>query len=302
MREGDPAFIGMATIVGFAPRQQCLPMGWHARLQLHYRRDGERCVATERHEGPLRVLRSLYPQGPGICHHVLVHPPGGIVGGDLLSLEATLQPGSHALITTPGATRFYRSAGEKAHQQSHARIAAGARLEWLPLETIAYSGCEAGNQMRFELAPGAEMIGWDVLALGLPTSGRAFERGSFQQHLEVPGCWLERGLVRADDRRLLDSPPGFAGKRVLATLWFACGEAIADARAESLLAAARATIDADAVLSATAGATQVDPRVVVLRALAGRVEPAMQLLTRVWQAWRDVAWQLPAPPPRVWRT
>ncbi|MEO7850759.1 MAG: urease accessory protein UreD, partial [Rubrivivax sp.] len=150
-------------------------MGWHARLQLHYRRDGERCVARARHEGPLRILRSLYPEGPCICHHVLVHPPGGIVGGDVLTLQATLEADTHALITTPGATRFYRSDGETAEQHVQAHVEAGARLEWLPLETIAYSGCQAANRMRFELAPGAEMIGWDVLALGLPASGQGFD-------------------------------------------------------------------------------------------------------------------------------
>lgn len=276
-------------------------MGWHARLQLDYHRDGERTVALDRHEGPLRVLQRLYPEGPGICHHVLVHPPGGIVGGDRLELALQFGAGSHALLTTPGATRFYRSDGATALQMLTARLAAGARLEWLPLETIAYDGCIAENHMRFELEAGAAMIGWDVLALGLPAAGAAFERGRFTQAIELPGCWLERGRIDATDRRLLDSPLGWAGRRVLATAWFAAGDALGDAARDRLLDAARATLDGDA-LAGAAGATSPDARLVVLRVLAERVEPAMQLLARVRGAWRREAWGLEPHPPRIWRT
>ena len=196
---------------------------WHGQLSLHYTRDGERTIAHDRHEGPLRVLQRLYPEGPGICHHVLVHPPGGIVGGDELEIDERLDAGTHALITTPGATRFYRSSGAAAAQRAVLRVAGGARLEWLPLETIAYSGCLAENRVQLDLANGAEAIGWDLLALGLPAAGEPFEAGHFTQHLEIPGRWLERGRVAASDTRLLESPLGLAGRRVMATAWFASG-------------------------------------------------------------------------------
>jgi len=276
-------------------------MSWHGRLELAYRRDAERTLVLDRHDGPLRVLKSLYPESPRVCHSVLVHPPGGIVGGDVLAIDGTLAEGAHALITTPGATRFYRSLGEPALQDVHVRVASDARLEWLPLETLAYSGCIAETRMRFELAPGAEMIGWDVLALGLPASDQGFERGSYTQSIELPGCWLERGRIAADDARLLDSPLGWDGQRVLATLWFAAGSALRSERREALLDAARACV-IDHPLRERCGATGANDRVVVLRALAPRVEPAMQLLAAVWARWRATAWQLPACTPRVWRT
>jgi urease accessory protein len=277
-------------------------MPWHAKLQLHYTHDGRTTTAHDRHEGPLRVLQRLYPEGPAICHHVLVHPPGGIVGGDVLALEARLDSHCHALITTPGATRFYRSACDTSVQQVQATLADGARLEWLPMETIAYSACQAHNQLRFNLAPGAEMMGWDLLALGLPAAGQSFERGRFVQQLELPGAWLERGCIDAADARLIDSPMGWAGKRVLATLWFAAGSALQPARREALLDGARAAVAAHDSLSAQAGVTAPHERVVVLRALADRVEPAMQLLKQVWAAWRGTAWGLDATAPRLWRT
>ena len=276
-------------------------MGWPGRLELNYRRDGDRTLAHDRHSGPLRVLQSLYPEGQGICHHVLVHPPGGIVGGDVLHVEANLQAGAHALITTPGATRFYRSAGEAARQSVTARIDDGARLEWLPLETICHSAALAENQLRFEIQPGGEMMGWDVVALGLPASGEAFETGHYAQRIEMPGVWLERATIRGDDHRLLDSPLGFAGHRVLATMWFATGTPMPSDRRERLLDAAR-ELASSHTLARTAGCSSPHAEVVVLRLLAPRVEPAMQLLSAVWARWRDVAWGLGAVAPRVWRT
>lgn len=274
---------------------------WRGHLALHYTREGDRTTALDRHEGPLRVLQRLYPEGPSICHHVLVHPPGGIVGGDQLDIEATLAEGTHALITTPGATRFYRSRAAPAAQRAVLRVAAGARLEWLPLETIAYSGCLAENALRLELAEGAESIGCDVVALGLPAAQEAFDAGHFTQHLEIPGRWLERGRIAASDTRLLESPLGLAGHKVMATLWFASGSALAAPLREALLEAARQAA-ALTPLAARCGVTSPHDGVVVLRALAARVEPAMALLHSVRARWRDLAWGLAANPPRVWQT
>jgi len=275
-------------------------MAWRGSLAIDYRlRDG-RTIAHDRHDGPLRVLRTLHPEG-GVCHSVLVHPPGGVVGGDELAIELTLGEGAHALVTTPGATRFYRSAEATATQTLRVVAGAASRLEWLPLETIAYSGCLATNALRFELAPGAEMIGWDVTALGLPESERPFDAGRFTQSIELPGRWLERGSIAAGDDRLLDSPLGWAGRRVLATMWFASGDSLDPARSDALLDAARSAA-ATHPLAATAGATSPQPGVIVVRALAERVEPAMELLQRIWRAWRPLAWGLAATAPRVWST
>lgn len=276
-------------------------MSWHARLSLHYTRDAERTVAHDRHEGPLRVLRRLYPEGPAICHHVLLHPPGGVAAGDVLEVQARLEAGTHALITTPGATRFYRSEGALAEQHSSLHLAAGARLEWLPMEAIAHPGCQAVNGLRATLEPGAEMIGWDVLALGLPASGQPFDNGVFSQHLELPGVWLERARIAADDHLLRQSPLGWAGHPVLATAWLAAGRAWPAAQRQALLEAARGAMAGHA-LAATAGVSAVQSSVLVLRVLAPGVEPAMHLLARVRAAWRQAAWGLAAEPPRIWRT
>jgi urease accessory protein len=276
-------------------------MPWHARLHLAYQQEAARTVARFRHDGPLRILQSLYPEGDTVCHNVLVHPPGGLVGGDTLDIDIEAADGSHGLITTPGASRFYRSEGELALQRTRIRLAAGARLEWLPLEAICYSGCQAENRLSIEVAPGAELIGWDVTALGLPNANQPFERGTYLQHIEVPGVWLERGRIDAADHRLLQSPIGLGGHRCMASLFFVAGSPVARARRDALLARARTLLEASPLFD-SAGATSPHPEVVVLRVLAPVVEPAMQLLRQVWQAWRSELWQLPAATPRIWAT
>jgi urease accessory protein len=276
-------------------------MPWHARLHLAYTQEAARTVARFRHDGPLRILQSLYPEGDTVCHNVLVHPPGGLVGGDTLDIDIEAADGSHGLITTPGASRFYRSEGELALQRTRIRLAAGARLEWLPLEAICYSGCRAENRLSIDVAPGAELIGWDVTALGLPNAGQPFEQGTYLQHIEVPGVWLERGRIDAADRRLLQSPLGLGGHRCMASLFFVAGSPLTRARRDALLAHARDLLEASP-LHDSAGATSPHAEVVVLRVLAPVVEPAMQLLRQVWQAWRGELWQLPSATPRIWAT
>ena len=275
-------------------------MSWHARLQLDYTVENARTVARYEHNGPLRILQSLYPEGDGICHNVLVHPPGGLVGGDTLDIASTVGPGAHGLVTTPGATRFYRSTGPLALQRSHLTLAEGARLEWLPLEALCYSACNAENHLTLNLAPGAECMGWDVTALGLPHADQPFVQGRFVQHLTVPGLWLERGVIDAADERLLQSPLGLAGQRCMASMFFAAGTALERNRRDAALDAARAVMDAHPTLTATAGATSPNAQMVVVRVLAPQVEPAMKLLKAVRMAWRKEMWTLQGEAPRIW--
>jgi urease accessory protein len=274
-------------------------MGWQARLQLALSHEGGRSVARFEHEGPLRVLQTLYPEGDAIAHNVLVHPPSGLVGGDRLDIAVRVGTGAHGLVTTPGASRFYRSEGPVAAQHVQLRLREGTRFEWLPLETICYSGCQAENRLDLDIAPGAEAFAWDVCALGLPAAGQPFAAGRLLQHFTLGGHWVERGVIAADDQRLLDSPLGLAGHRCLGMLVFAAGEALSRQRRDLLLDSARAVIDAHP-LAATAAATSPAAQVVVVRVLAPLVEPAMALLRSVRDAWRMQAWALPATQPRTW--
>lgn len=297
-------------------------MAWQGTLNIQYQRRGDHTVAHDRHDGPLRVLRALYPEGPGVCHHVLVHPPGGLVGGDDLSIQLDVGGGAHALVTTPGATRFYRSAGDEARQLTLVSASTGARLEWLPLETIIHDHARGLNHIRFTLDAGAQMMGWDMLALGLPASDEVFAHGRFKQQIDWPGTWLERGVLDRDDprhssatQRLLHSPLGWHGRSVLATMWLASGSPWSTEELNQLTDSTRATclsIEQQMLTgsalggypssAALCGVSSPNDRLIVLRLLAHRTEMAWPTLRAVRETWRKIAWNMDGNPPRIWST
>ncbi len=276
--------------------------GWHARLHLPFHRRGEATVGMPAHEGPLRVLKSMYPEGAATCHQVILHPPGGIVGGDVLQVDIDVGAGAHAVLTTPGATRFYRSTGSEASQTVHATLHAGSRLEWVPLETIVHQGARATNHAVFRLAPGASMIGWDVTCLGLPAAGEAFGVGYLRQRLELEGRWLEQARIDAADERLRRSPLGLAGRPVIGTAWIAWDETsmTGDRLLEAACEVLGAGIEHHGPMAT--GVTQLQPGLVVARALAERVEPVGAAFRALRKAWRGTLWGLTGCAPRVWCT
>jgi urease accessory protein len=279
-------------------------MTWNATLDLDFALQAGRTTVAARHMGPLRLLQPLYPEGDAVCHTILVHPPGGLVGGDTLSVQVRVQPQAHALVATPGATRYYRSAGPWAEQRTHICLEAGACLEWLPCETLAYPQCKARNHWQLELAPTAQCLALDVTALGLPLAQRPFDQGCVWQHLEIPGVWLERGCLDAADLALMNGPVGLNGHRALCTLLWAQGSDWSRAQAQRAREQAWALIDALAPAGGAlvAGVTSPNPRVVVVRALGPVVEPVMGLLRQIWAQWRAQAFGLAPTPARIWTT
>jgi urease accessory protein len=273
---------------------------WPAKLVLSAARDGAGATRVHaRHDGPLRLLKTLYPESPRIAHAVLVHPPGGLVGGDRLDIQLDVQAGAHLLVTTPAATRFYRSNAGEAAQVVHAQVGEGARLEWLPQETLAYPDCIARNEVKLTLAPGASLFATEVLGLGLSAAGQPFDSGRLLQHLEVTGQWLDRGWLDAADKALLDGPCGLAGHRVLGTLAYAQAGALADA--EALLADSRALL-ADVPLSGITHLAGPRGAVLLTRVIGDEVEAVTLVLRRVRALWRERLWGLPGGDPRIWAT
>ena len=131
-------------------------------------------LAEKRFNGPLVVQKPLYPEGDAVCHAIVVHPPAGIVGGDQLSLRISAAPKSAVLLTTPGAGKWYRSAGPWASQKLPFEV--GGSLEWLPQETIVYDGALADIACEVNLGTDATYIGWEILCLGRAGSGERFSK------------------------------------------------------------------------------------------------------------------------------
>ncbi len=268
---------------------------WRAQLALEYeRRDARTVLATRRHDGPLVVQKSLYPEGDAVCHNIIVHPPAGIVGGDSLEINARVGAQAHALLTTPGAAKWYRSAGAWAQQKNVFVVEKDACLEWLPQETIVFDGALARLHTEVSLDAGARYIGWEVLCLGRG-SGERFERGQCQSSVMVSRggkpLWMERGDLAAGGL-LMHSPAGLNGKTVCGTL---------TAVAENMDA-----LDLNACRAVTAkkggAAVTLLPGVMVARYLGDSSEAAKQYFVALWQIVRTVVAGRAAIEPRIWRT
>ncbi|MCK6389332.1 MAG: urease accessory protein UreD, partial [Zoogloea sp.] len=151
---------------------------WHAELHLRFTRAGARSVLRDnRHQGPLRVQKALYPEGEAVCQAIVLHPPSGIAGGDHLHINASVEAGAHAQLTTPGAGKWYRSAGADASQTLELQVADGACLEWLPQESIVFDGARARMDTRIALAADSRLMAWDILCLGRAAAGERFGSG-----------------------------------------------------------------------------------------------------------------------------
>jgi len=196
-----------SSVVAASAVARTVPTGWDARLQLEFERvDARTVLATRTHIGPLRVQKALYPEGPEVCQAIIVHPPGGIVGGDALAIDIGLGAEAHAQITTPGAAKWYRSPGARATSLTTLRVGPGALLEWLPQEAILFDGARASIALRIELQPGARYFGWEVVCLGRTASSERFTHGSLRQSLELhregAPLFCERAVIDGGGRAL----------------------------------------------------------------------------------------------------
>jgi urease accessory protein len=272
--------------------------GWIARLTLGFERRAEGSVLVRRdHFGPLRVQKALYPEGSGVCHTLLLHPPAGIAGGDELEISAAVGDGAHALLTTPGAGKWYRSAGSWASQRLSFEVNAGGMLEWLPQESIVFDGVLANMQTHVVLEETACFIGWEILCFGRRASGERFGYGALQlsTRIERGGrlIWLERGLLEGGSA-LLNSPAGLAGFSVSATLLAVGGGLDAE-----LLAACRKLVPEEA--DARYGVTLL-PEVIVARYLGHSAEAARAWMIALWRLLRPAMAGREALMPRIWNT
>jgi urease accessory protein len=258
------------------------PAAWHASLRLRFADDAGTTRLVERsHSGPLRVQKPLYPEGARICHAIMIHPPGGVVGGDCLSVDLNAGPATHAFLTSPGAAKWYRANGKLSMQDVRIDAAAGARVEWMPQETHSV-----------ELAADATYIGAEILCFGRSASGERFDGGAITQRTSIRRggklLWWEQGVLRGEGPAM-HSVFGLQGATVCATL-IGVGKPLPPA----LLDAMRARDPALVV-------SQVKS-VFVARLLCADSERARRAVTGVWQLLRPHLLGCAAPIPRIWNT
>ncbi len=267
--------------------------GWQASLDLGFARRDERTVlARKRQYGPLTVQRSFYPEGD-VCHLYLLHPPGGVAGADELKVDVNTRHDSHALITTPGATKFYRSSGPTAYLTQKFHLAGGC-LEWLPQENIFFPGARVEIHTEINLRDGANYIGWEFHCLGRPVIDERFLHGQLisKSIVKRDGIPLLIDRLVVDDEQALVGKATLRGQPVVATL-------IASGADNKVLDAAREIIDAAS--TPDLGATLVAD-ILVCRYLGGSTEDARKRFIRIWQAIRPLLMQKVATLPRIWAT
>lgn len=267
--------------------------GWRARLDLCFGVRAGRTVPTARsHHGPLRVQKPFHPEG-GVCHTYILHPPGGVVGGDRLDIGIDVDTAAHALVTTPASTKFYRSAGAWAEQQQTLRVAGDATLEWLPQDTILFDASRVHLGTRVELEHGARFVGWEIICLGRPAAGEGFDHGHCRQRFELwragQPLMIERSRFQGGTAAL-QQPWGLDGHTVSGTL-------VATPAGRSELDAVRAGTVTGSGLTAT-----LIGDVLICRYRGDQGGEARQLFADAWAALRPNVVGRVACAPRIWNT
>jgi len=265
---------------------------WQASLTLGFTHAHGATRLTERaHQGPLRVQKPLYPEDPQVCHAIVVHPPGGVVGGDLLDIAVQAGPGAHAVLTTPGAAKWYRANGKVSRQQVRLRGADSAAIEWLPQEAIFFDDAVAELDHDVELAAEASYIGCDIVCMGRHASGERFRTGRVAQRSRIRRggklLWWEQGLITHDALR---SRFGLHGQSVCATLLAVGGKLSASALQE-----------VRAIGGPRFGASLIK-NLLVVRHIGDDSEAARALMLDAWQVLRPHVMQRTATPLRSWHT
>jgi urease accessory protein len=273
---------------------------WAAELHVRLTRRNNRTVLIEkRHTGPLLVQKALYPEGREVCHVVIVHPPGGIAGGDDLTIYIDLESDSSAVLTTPAATKWYKAAGHQSRQQVHIRIAEGCALDWLPQENIYFNAAQVASQLTVQIDPDATAIGWEIGLLGRQASAEKWLEGSIRSETSILDqnsrqLWVERMILDASSQ-VRKAPQGLAGYNVFGTLW-AIGSGEAAALADEL--APQLPFEAEL----RTGVTTTPEGILLVRAIAHDVERLRQTMIACWTQLRPSLHGLHAQPLRLWAT
>ncbi|MCZ6709727.1 MAG: urease accessory protein UreD [Gammaproteobacteria bacterium] len=277
--------------------------GWLGRLALRLvKANGRTRVRWLAGQGPLYIQKPFYPEGE-VCHLYLLHPPGGVVGGDRLEISLDLKADAKAVVTTPAATKIYRSAGPRAELIQEFQLAEGASLEWLPQETILSGGCRVNARTCVYLAPGARYIGWELTCLGRAASGDLFAEGEVNQRVSLYRCTgaevaepllLECNRWRAGDH-LLSARWGLAGRMV-------CGTLYATPADIEILEMVRRVLPAATETGELLHAMTLVNGVLVARVLAADSESARAWMQSVWERIRPLLVGRKACRPRIWDT
>jgi urease accessory protein len=282
-----------------------IPKRWDASLCLEFTKipQSSKTILSKRdHFGPLLIQKSLYPEGDEVCHAVILHPPAGIAGGDHLKIDIRTHPQAKAVVTTPGATKWYKSNGLLSSQQTKLSVASGGHLDFLPQENIYFNASNAHNLIDIQLGEGASMIGWDIAQLGRTASGEIWSDAHLRNELQLSvndrSFWVDSSILDSGDS-LMGGSPKLGPYSVMGTMWF-CGNQVS----EELLEQVRDSLLWSDTLRV--GATRINlPQkngLIIVRAISSEVEYLKDCFIQMWLRYRLEVSGIPPLPLRLWKT
>ena len=273
------------------------PTGWVAKLNLNIQCvGGHSRLINPSHSGPLRVQKPFYPEGASLAHLYILHPPGGVVGGDQLYIDMLVSKKAKGLMTTPGATKIYRSDSKTMILQQTFVVEEQATLEWLPQETIIFDGAFVDSTTKVNLVGDSKYIGWEIVCFGRPGAGEVFKHGLVRMNLEIwrddLPIWLDRTvyLAETETNSIFQAAWGLNSSPVMATLIASsCTQQIHEALTEQHL-------------EKGSYSTSLIEDVLVCRYIGACSQEAKACFLEIWSQLRPKLLNRSPCPPRVWNT
>ncbi|WP_108646858.1 urease accessory protein UreD [Polynucleobacter rarus] len=280
-------------------------LAWHAKLRLDFSFSSEKnktLLSHKEHSGPLLVQKSLYPEGDAICHAVILHPPAGIAGGDHLVIDLNIENDAKAVITTPGATKWYKANKKEASQKISIKIEADSHLDFLPQENIFFNSSNAHNQIIISQDKTSSCIGWDIAQLGRTAQGESWENATLRNDIEYyfneELCWVESTLLESK-HDFYNGSCGLDGFPVFGTMWLSSPSA-----SEELLEEIAELLSWDDTLRVGVTRIQIDEQcgLILVRGLSDEVEYLRNCFIQIWLYARERITGIQASPLRIWKT
>ena len=287
----------MSLVTTTVSEPQASAPGWEASLGLRFdTRDSHTIMRRTHQHGPLTIQKPFYPEGSSeTCHTYLLHPPGGIVGGDKLQINIEVTQDAAALVTTPAATKIYRTSGQCSAVTQRLHVDTGGQLEWLPQDNILYGGSRARILTEVDLASDARFMGWEQTCLGRPASGDAYLKGEFSASWRIRRSGqpvVNERIAWGSEDALRAGRYGLGGYTTMGTLF----ASPADADTQALLSTF-VTRGPECVC-----ATTLLHDVLVVRVLAHNARIARQTLQSAWGTLRLPILGKNPTMPRIWAT
>ena len=268
---------------------------WPASLDIEFSVRPEKTVPSKiKHFGPLRVQRPFYPEKDGCCHLYLLHPPGGVVGGDVLKIDIVANTKSKSLVTTPGATKIYRSNIQSKIYQT-INLKEESILEWMPQETILFNEAQTSINTEVHLSLTSQIFFWDILCLGLPVNNEKFTIGNCRQSLKV---------FRGNNPVLIENNDFEGGSELMSARWGMRGfyiNAIAVMTSSSFVIVDKIRSLVESGEDFLFSVTQKQG-LIICRYMGDSVDQAKLCFREAWAVWRDCELEKEVVVPRIWGT